>query len=120
MSIAPDYIRQRSVCEFVQDVLAAGRPWPRLQLAFKLGSRRRDESGSGASCQGQEEPREPRALPPGVLREYRRQHAGSGVAEEASGSFRAIRILIGLWGRGTRSDLGFLGVSAVPEGSNSV
>jgi hypothetical protein len=37
-----------------------------------------------------------------------------------SGSFRAIRILIGLWGRGARSDLGFLGVSAVPEGSNSV
>jgi hypothetical protein len=37
-----------------------------------------------------------------------------------SGSFRAIRILIRLWGCGTRSDLGFLGVSAVPEGSNSV
>jgi hypothetical protein len=38
----------------------------------------------------------------------------------ASGSFRAIRILIRLWGRGTRSDLGFLGVSAVTGGSNSV
>jgi hypothetical protein len=38
----------------------------------------------------------------------------------SSGSFRAIRILIGLWGRGTRSDLGFLGVLGVPEGSNSV
>jgi hypothetical protein len=38
----------------------------------------------------------------------------------SSGSFRAIRILIGQWGRGSRSDLGFLGVSGVPEGSNSV
>jgi hypothetical protein len=38
----------------------------------------------------------------------------------ASGSFRAIRILIRLWGRGTRSDLGFLGVSAATESSNSV